>query len=152
MDKGRFAESGAAYVVRAFARIRRDDGCPPQLVWSQPSAEFAIAPWYDDSPAPRPTIELPNPLRDGLGSIKPNVSFAVPSVISNLLANNDPEQLLGGDGKQPSEGGLMWLCSFSIPIITICAFIILNILISLLNLVFWWLPFVKICIPLPKSK
>lgn len=152
LDRARFGEQGASYVIRAFIRVRRDDGCPPSLVWSQPSAEFKIAPWYDSSPGPRPTIELPNPLRDGLSSIKPNVAFAVPSSIANLLANNSPEDLLGGKAKEPSDTGLMWLCSFSIPIITLCAFIILTILISLLNFVFWWLPFVKICIPIPKPK
>jgi hypothetical protein len=37
--------------------------------------------------------------------------------------------------------------SLSIPIITICAMIILFIFLNLLNIVFWWLPFVKICFP-----
>ena len=152
LDRERFGEQGASYVIRTFIRVKRDDGCPPELVWSHPSAEFRIAPWYDSSPGPRPVIELPNPLRDGLGSIKPNVTFAVPPVLSNLLGNNSAEDLLGGKGKEPNDSGLMWLCSFSIPIITICAFIILNILITLLNFVFWWLPFVKICIPIPKAK
>jgi hypothetical protein len=35
----------------------------------------------------------------------------------------------------------------SIPIITICALIVLMIFISLLNIVFWWLPFFKLCLP-----
>jgi len=152
LDRPRFGESGASYVTRTFIRVRRDDGCPPELVWSQPSAEFQISAWYENSPGPRATIELPNPLRGGLAGIKPNVAFAVPSAISNLLGQNSPEDLLGGKGNEPSEGGLMWLCSFSIPIITICAFIVLSIIINLLNFVFWWLPFVKICIPIPKSK
>jgi hypothetical protein len=37
LDRGRFSESGASYVIRAFIRVRRDDGCPPELVWSRPS-------------------------------------------------------------------------------------------------------------------
>jgi hypothetical protein len=152
LDRGRFAESGASYVLRTYVRVRRDDGCPPELVWSQPSAEFKIAPWYDSSPGPRPTIELPNPLRDGLGSIKPNVAFAVPPALANLLNSNAPKDLLDGKGSEASDNGVAWLCSFSIPIITICAFIMLSIIISLLNIVFWWLPFVKICIPIPKPK
>jgi hypothetical protein len=41
------------------------------------------------------------------------------------------------------------ICSFSIPIITLCAFIVLMIFIQLLNIVFWWLPFLKICLPIP---
>jgi hypothetical protein len=45
--------------------------------------------------------------------------------------------------------GLGWLCSFSIPLITICAFFVLNIFLSLLNIVFFWMAFIKICIPIP---
>jgi hypothetical protein len=45
--------------------------------------------------------------------------------------------------------GISWICSFSIPIITICAFFVLNLFLIVLNLVFFWLPFVKICIPIP---
>jgi len=40
------------------------------------------------------------------------------------------------------------LCSFSIPVITICALIVLMIFISLLNIVFWWMPFLRICFPI----
>ena len=44
---------------------------------------------------------------------------------------------------------LNWICGFSIPLITICAFFVLNIFLILLNIVFFWLPFIKICIPFP---
>jgi hypothetical protein len=40
------------------------------------------------------------------------------------------------------------MCSFSIPIITICALLVLMIFISLLNIVFWWAPFLKLCFPI----
>jgi hypothetical protein len=40
------------------------------------------------------------------------------------------------------------LCSFSIPIITICALIVLMIFVGLLNIVFWWMPFLRICLPI----
>lgn len=43
------------------------------------------------------------------------------------------------------------ICSLSIPIITICALILLLIIVTVLNIVFWWLPFFKICFPLPTS-
>jgi hypothetical protein len=35
----------------------------------------------------------------------------------------------------------------SIPIITICALILLMIIVQLLNIIFWWLPFFRICLP-----
>ena len=42
------------------------------------------------------------------------------------------------------------ICQLSIPIITICAFICLNIFLSLFDLIFQWMFFIKICIPFPK--
>jgi hypothetical protein len=43
--------------------------------------------------------------------------------------------------------GLM--CSLSIPIITLCALILLIIMVSLLDLIFRWLPFFVTCLPVP---
>ena len=40
----------------------------------------------------------------------------------------------------------------SIPIITICAFIVLNIFLSLFDLFFSWMLFIKICLPIPVPK
>jgi hypothetical protein len=48
-------------------------------------------------------------------------------------------------------GGLEFgmICSLSIPIITICALLLLMIIVSLLNIIFSWLPYFLICFPLP---
>jgi hypothetical protein len=48
-------------------------------------------------------------------------------------------------------GAFGMVCSLSIPIITIVALMLLMIVVSLLNLVFWWLPLFKICFPLPRG-
>jgi hypothetical protein len=52
------------------------------------------------------------------------------------------------------QGGLELgvMCSLSIPIITICALILLMIIVSLLDLIFRWLPFFVVCFPLPGFK
>ena len=53
--------------------------------------------------------------------------------------------LSGGGG--PSGGlGIRFLCSFSLPVITICAMIMLSIIISLLNIFLGWMAWVKICL------
>jgi hypothetical protein len=44
------------------------------------------------------------------------------------------------------------ICSFSIPIITICAIILLMIMVHLLDIIFKWVPFFKICLPLKLTK
>jgi hypothetical protein len=52
------------------------------------------------------------------------------------------------------QGGLELgvMCSLSIPIITICALILLMIIVSLLDLIFRWLPLFVVCFPLPGFK
>jgi hypothetical protein len=53
------------------------------------------------------------------------------------------------------EGGscnVGWICSLSIPIVTICALILLIISVTLLDMVFRWLPFFVFCFPLSGLK
>jgi hypothetical protein len=152
---GRFEATGAAeerYVARAFVRLKPEvEGCPPRLVWSDYTEPYTIAPWWESSGAPVPLIPMPDLFdRDALARIKPNVAFALPPKLANLL-RADPKKLRDGEG---SGDGLEigWICSFSIPIISLCAFIILNIFLQLFALIFFWLPFLKICIPYPKKK
>lgn len=144
----KFDRPSAQYAVRGFIRVQRQDGCPPKLIWSESYSEkFRILPWWEGD-GPLAKVALP-----GLGDLrklKPNVAFQVPSDIANLL-RGDPKDTM--DGKAPAPGlDIMWLCSFSIPAITLCAFIVLGIFLSLLNLFFGWLAWIKICIPIPKPK
>jgi hypothetical protein len=44
------------------------------------------------------------------------------------------------------------ICSLSIPIITLCAFFLLIIMIFLLDIIFFWLPYFIICFPIPGLK
>lgn len=144
--RGRFDDLGALYRARAFVRVKREDGCPPTLVWSAPSEPFAIAPWYDTGPP----VEITLPGIQDLRSLKPNVAFKMPESLFNVLQANNLKDLTAGDGSQGGPGiGLGWICSFSIPIITLCAFIVLNIFLSLFDIIFRWLLFIKICLPIP---
>ena len=51
-----------------------------------------------------------------------------------------------------SDGGVTFgmICSLSIPIITICAFIMLMVIVTLLDFIFRWIPYFILCFPLPK--
>lgn len=141
------------FVVRAFIRLKPEhEGCPGRLVWSGYSDAFTIAPWFESSGAPVPVIPLPDLMdREQLKRVKPSVAFALPAKLAKLL-QGDAKDLSEGKGSGEGGIGLGWICSFSLPIITLCAFIVLNIFLSLLNLIFFWLPFLKICIPIPKAK
>jgi hypothetical protein len=145
----RFADDDTLYRIHAFIRTRHSAECPPVLDWSAPSEPFAIAPWWESGPIVH-TISLPD-IGD-FSKIKPNVSFTLPPKLANLLNQSSAKKLLEGNASVSESPSIMWICSFSIPIITICAFIVLNIILQILNLVFWWLPFVKICLPLPLKK
>ena len=146
---GRYDEPGARYVLRAFVRLKADAGGCARTVWSAPSEPFVIAPWYEGAGAPPVQIALPDPTREFLKSLKPNVSFVVPPSLQALLSGN-PKDLADGKGSTKTNLTLGWICSFNIPVITLCAFIVLNIFLSLFDLFLHWMFFVKVCIPFPK--
>lgn len=148
----RFQNISARYELRAFARIDRSDhGCPPETVWTPPSPLFEIIPWFESGETPPTVIELPAPTRDFMGKLKPNVAFKVPEEIQQFMSGLKLDALM--DGKKPGlKLGFGMICGFSIPILTICAFIVLQIFLVLFHILFWWLPFIRICIPFPKPK
>ena len=147
---GRFDEPGARYTIRAFVRLRPEGSCPARTEWSAYTEPFVIAPWYEGSGAPPVQIALPDVTdRNLLRSLKPNVAFELPPALQNLLLGN-PKDLLEGKESGGGQFTVGWICSFSLPIITICAFICLNIFLSLFDLIFRWMFFIKICIPFPK--
>ncbi len=166
--QGRFQDASRLYRLRMFFRIKSEiPDCPPELVWSCFSDPFRIAAWYEGSGRPVAPVPLPDPTDPGfLSSTKPDPlkpasyasSFAVPSGLMNSMQGTTLSGLLNlPPGSGPSGGSagggisLNWICGFNIPLITICAFFVLNIFLSLLNIVFFWLPFIKICIPFPFS-
>jgi hypothetical protein len=146
----RYEDASRQYRMRAFARVKRSDGCPSELVWTEYTEPFTIAAWYESSGLP--PVKIPLPLVDDkfLKNLKPNVAFSMPEDLFNQM-QRDPKNSVKGDSTSPGgiSLGLMWLCSFNIPVITICAFIVLNIFLSLFDLFFSWMMFIKICIPIP---
>jgi hypothetical protein len=147
--QGRYDTAGARYLVRAFIRVCRREGCPPRTWWSGPSEQFEIVPWHESSSVAPVRIELPEINLSALKNLKPNVSVKVPPSIQKFMGGMKLSGLMEGSVPE-AKGEFGMICSFSMPIITICAFIVLQIFLLLLNIVFWWLPFVKICIPYPK--
>lgn len=149
----RFNPRGGRYVARAFIRVQREPDCPPELWWSDYSEAFRIAPHWEHNPdVPPAMIPLPDvPTRDMLKSMKPNVAFEVPESLQNFLNANGASDFLEEKAEKGSGGGLgiIWICSFNIYIIMMIAFIILIIFAILLNIVFNWLLFIRICLPFP---
>lgn len=150
--EGRYDEIGRRYRLRTFARVRRSDGCPPDLVWSAASAPFTIVPWYASSDVAPVRITLPDVTdKKVLKKLKPDVTFVVPPKIHALFEVDDLDNLKSFKGNGLGVGW-RWLCGFNIPIITVCAILVLSIFLNLFNFIFAWLPFVRICIPIPVPK
>jgi hypothetical protein len=147
--EGRYDDLTRQYVARGFVRVKDESDCPPFLVWSAYTEPFRITPWYDPGNAPPVKIILPDASdKNFLKNIKPNVTFVVPPGLFNNL-KNPPSKWLQSQVGPDNSLGLNWICSFSIPIITLCAFIVLYIFLTLFDLIFQWLIWVKICIPFP---
>jgi hypothetical protein len=151
MAQGRYQNRNSQYQLRVFFRIKGETAaCPPELVWSAYSEPFRIAAWYESGNRPHPPVPLPDPTSDFLKNAKPNCSFHVPGALMGAIQGTSMSGLMSGGGGGPALT-LDWICSFNIPLITICAFLVLNIFLSLLNIVFFWMAFIKICIPFPAS-
>ena len=62
---------------------------------------------------------------------------------------------IGSEGIGPcntTSGNLGMICSLSIPIITICALILLFMIVLVLDIICKWIPWFIICFPLPGFK
>ena len=112
-----------------------------------------------DTDAPARTIRIPLPADVSLSAMrkyKKGVSFMMSDAMrkkvemltgkEKSLVQDDPPSL------NPEGGGLFaFICSFSIQIIFIVAFFLLIMFVVILDFVFWWMAFFKICFPVPKA-
>jgi hypothetical protein len=143
----------ARYVLRCVYQ-RPQCGKLHDDVVSSASDEFAIASHFDfDAPHRKITISLPiDTSPAGLRKFPKNVTFLLSDQLKQQMGRiKDLKSTMDGDIDDASIDVGM-ICSLSIPIISICALILLMIFVVLLNLVFWWLPFFRICLPLSLSK
>lgn len=145
------------YQVIPFVRSLDEDGCE-RLTWAAPtmrSTPFRVAAPFDPD-ASRPTlIQMPG-LKDLKRGLAKGAAMLVPPDTANLLGSLKLDQgaAPGVVGESPPGDGLgvQMICSFSLPIVTLVAMILLMIMVMVLNLLFFWLPWVKICLPFPKLK
>ncbi len=144
--------AGALYVVRCVYERPVCAGIHPPAV-SAPSQAFQLATFFDpDAPARQIRIQMPvDTSIKGLRKFPRAVSFLISDQLRRQMSRIQGIKLEDLDnGDVGDEGGfsLGMICSLSIPIITICALILLLIIVFVLNIVFWWIPFFRICLPL----
>lgn len=140
------------YQIIPFVRSKNDQG-KEQIQWADEhcrSLSFRVAAPFDPE-ASRPSL-IPMPsLRDLKRGLAKGASILTPGdtfdLINGLNLKKGASEDVVGEGPKL---GIQWICSFSLPVITLVAMILLMIMISLLNIVFFWLPWVRICLPFPK--
>jgi hypothetical protein len=140
-------------------------------VVSPPTEPFLLAGFFDpDAPARPIRIGLPLDISPaGLRKFDRNTAFVMSDMLcgqlkrfqgvtfGDLVRSVLPFPLhkdLPAGGAPCATGAVSFgtICSLSIPIITICALILLIIIVTLLDLVFHWLPFFILCFPIPGLK
>jgi hypothetical protein len=146
---------GAVYVVRCVHERPNCQVYGRSPIVSAPTQRFRMASFFDpDAPARPVRINLPvDTSIAGLRKMPKNVSVLMSDQLRKQM-----DRVKGISALEDEEVGaepawtLGMICSLSIPIITICALILLMIIVQLLNIIFWWLPFFKICLPIPLKK
>jgi hypothetical protein len=167
----KLAASPATEALQAYFVARcvyRRPACGPlhEDVVSAATDPFQLAGFFDpDAPARPIRIGLPlDTSPAGLRKFDKNTAFVLSDMLcghvkrakgmtfGDLVMSVLPfpfHQDLGGSNAPCKSGtvSLGTICSISIPIITICAFILLIIMVTLLDIIFHWTPFFMLCFP-----
>jgi hypothetical protein len=164
-----------ADALRGWFRIRcvyDRPGCEPLhgAVVSEACETFEIAGFFDpDAPARPIRIGLPiDTTPAGLRRFNKNTAFVISSTLCGQIRrvkgmtfgdlvrsvlpwpfHKDLSVGEGGPCKTGNGVDLGMICSLSIPIITLCALILLIIIVTLLDIIFRWLPYFIVCFPVP---
>ena len=148
-------EGDDLFAVRCVYLRPRCGKRSPALV-SERTDFFRLASFFDpDAPTRKLRVALPIDTSPAtLRKYDRNVAFLLSDELRKQMSRvKDMKKLMDGEADAPDASlGISVICSFSIPIITICALIILMLMVSLLNIVFWWLPFFITCFPVPTLK
>lgn len=161
----------AWYVMRM---VHERPDCAPfeGTLVSAPTEPFQLASFFDpDAPARPIRIGLPVDISPaGLRKFDRNTVFMMSDMLcghidrfkgitfGDLVLSVLPwpfHKDFNVNGKGPCKDNgdaLGVMCSLSIPIITICALILLTIIVSLLDFIFRWLPLFIVCFPVPGFK
>lgn len=168
------ADPGPPRYVLRFVHQRCDCGPLHPAVMSDRSEVFELAGFFDvDAPLRPIRIALPfDTSPGGLRKFGKNSAFIMSDLLcgqmkrvrrlgfGDLVLSVLPWPFhkdlsvpdsgpCGSGGSAPTFGTI---CSLSIPIITIVAFVLLIVIATLLDLIFRWLPFLMVCFPIPGLK
>ncbi|MCK9605735.1 MAG: hypothetical protein M0R33_04705 [Methylomonas sp.] len=138
--------SADIYYIKPFVRYLDQRGCE-QIVWGGNSEPFRVAAPFDPEASRPQAIQMPK-LSDLKRGLAKGATFVAPKDLAAQLKKIGME--MPPSEKSGNSFGLEWIISFSLPVITICAMLLLMIVLNLLNLFFQWLPYAITLIPKPK--
>lgn len=161
----------AWFVVRC---VYERPGCGPLFppLVSAASQRFQMAAFFDPDAPTRP-VRIPMPLDitpAGLRKYQKNTGFVLSDMLCGKIKSIRKMTLadlvlsvlpwpfhkdLPEPGSAPcQEGGNSFgvICSLSIPIVTLCALILMMIIVALFDLFFRWIPYLFVCLPIPGLK
>jgi hypothetical protein len=148
------AQGDDLYVIRCVY-TRPNCGKNAVPVVSDASEPFRLAGFFD-ADAPQRPIRVALPVDTTPAALRKydrNVAFQLSNELRKQMSRvKGMKELMDGDVDSPSGLDISVICSLSIPIITLCALIVLMLMVSLLNIIFWWLPFFITCFPVPTLK
>lgn len=139
---------GGRYRVRC-CWLRPPCGGRSTELLSAPTIAFCMASFLDlDAPQRETRIQLPFDVSvAGLRKLKKSVGIVMSAAMRKKTEAANSKNVLKGEAVSEPSVLTGWITIWSIPIITICATILLLIIATLLNLVFWWLPFLRVTVP-----
>jgi len=162
----------AWFVVRCVYERPNCGPLFPPLV-SATTQKFQMASFFDPDAPARP-VRIPMPLDispAGLRKYQKNTGFVISDMLcgkikairrmtfADLVLSVLPwpfhKDLPDLDNSGPCrEGSSSFgiICSLSIPIVTLCALILMMIMVALFDLFFRWIPYLFVCLPIPGLK
>lgn len=141
------------YAVWTWARVKDTDPCAAdQIVWSRRSEVYSLAETTDilgAKPVAFSLPDIPKLLKD-----VPRIPLAGANPFAALTLPSGSSVSTGEEMMDTAQKwGVAWICSFGIPVFTICAWILFSIIFSILLLIgFGWMLLLKFCIPVPVPK
>ncbi|WP_246265676.1 hypothetical protein [Aromatoleum diolicum] len=135
---------GDRFVAVPFVRWEDDCGCE-RVTWGPASRVFRVASPLDPD-AQRPTTVVLPSLDDFKRGAARGVAMLAPKSLADVLRKIAPGIDMKGDGPG-NRCGACWSFSFSLPAITLCAMLMLMVVINMLNLFLGWLPWVFLALP-----
>lgn len=136
------------FFVRPFVRYKDQQGqnsdCE-RIAWGPASQPFRVASPLSPQ-AQRPSLIVLPELADLKRGGPRGVTFLAPKSLADKILKLKMNMDLGNDGPG-NRGGACFGFSFSLPVITLVAMILLMVMINLLNILFRWLPFAFLALP-----